>query len=155
MVPMGVATSVATTVRPRARLPALVSMPHASRRALTTCRPCMCAGAEFFETFTIGVYYTLPAIVADAYSTRKAAEAAWRLLRVPTNDLHRAPRACYCTITASVCKRCQRPPVATIGPWWPVPVLWVVIQPIWAMVVIIWEPYGSRLETYFQRTLRM
>ena len=115
----------------------------------------MCAGAEFFETFTIGVYYTLPAIVADAYSTRKAAEAAWRLLRVPTNDLHRAPRACYCTITASVCKRCQRPPVATIGPWWPVPVLWVVIQPIWAMVVIIWEPYGSRLETYFQRTLRM
>ena len=64
----------------------------------------MCAGAEFFETFTIGVYYTLPAIVADAYGTREAAEAAWRSLRVPLNDCHRAPRACYGIITASVCK---------------------------------------------------
>ena len=52
----------------------------------------MCAGAEFFRTFTIGGYYTLPAIVADAYGTREAAEAAWRSLRVPLNDCHRAPR---------------------------------------------------------------
>ena len=115
----------------------------------------MCAGAGIFETFTIGGYYTLPAIVADAYSTPEAAEAAWRSLRVPLNHCHRAPQACYCIITASVCKRCQRPPVATIGPWWPVTVLWVTIQPIWAMVVTIWEPYGNRLETYFQRILRM
>ena len=155
MVPMGVATSVVTTVRPRARLSAHVSMPHASRRALTTCHACMCAGAEFFETFTIGGYNTLPAIVADAYGMQEAAEAAWRSLRVPLNDCHRAPRACYCIITASVCKRCQRPPVATIGPCWPAPVLWVIRQPIWAMLLTIWEPYGSRLETYFQPTLRM
>ena len=33
----------------------------------------MCAGADFFETFMIGGYYTLPAIVADAYGTREAA----------------------------------------------------------------------------------
>ena len=64
----------------------------------------MCSGAEIFETFTIGVYYTLPAIVVDAYSTQEAAEAAWRSLRVPLNDLHRAPRACDCIITASVCE---------------------------------------------------
>ena len=64
----------------------------------------MCAGAEFFETFTIGGYYTLPATVTDAYGTWEAAEAAWRSLRVPLNDLHHAPQACYCIITASVCK---------------------------------------------------
>ena len=49
MAPVSVAGSVATAMRPRACSLAHESMPHATRRALATCDPHACAGAEFFH----------------------------------------------------------------------------------------------------------
>ena len=60
-------------------------------------------------------YCALPTIVVDAHTTREAAEAAWSKWRAPLHDLIVLCGRVNGLVTASICKRCQRPPVATSG----------------------------------------
>ena len=40
-------------------------------------------------------------------------------------------------VAAPACERCRWPPMAVSGSWWAAPVLWVVMQPLWATLVSI------------------
>ena len=76
MAPMGLAASMPTIVRPRARPLAHASMYHASTATLTTHHPCECAGAEFFGHLRLPDAAPLLAIAADATDMREAVVAA-------------------------------------------------------------------------------
>jgi hypothetical protein len=126
MVPMGVAASVATVVRPRARPLAHASMAHASTCALTTCHPCVFAGAAFFE---------FPRLMAMACcrpswpmpTTRGRQRRQLDRRGLATLLPHRAPRACLRPHDRAclqvLVKGHQWPPMAHCGQvqccgWW-------------------------------------
>ena len=115
LVPMCVAPSMVTAVRPRPRPTAHASMPRASATCAHGMHPCSCAGALSFESFTIGSYRTLPDIVDDAHNARGAAEAAWSTWRLSLRGLNVLGGRAGGMEAAPVCERSRWWPVAACG----------------------------------------
>ena len=86
-------------------------------------------------------HYTLPAFALNAYDAREAAEAAcstwvWSL-RGSSVLCGRADSVA----AAPACESSRWPPMTASGSWWAAPVLWVVMQPLWATLVSIGRSY--------------
>ena len=152
MVPMAMASSVTTTVRPRACPLDHASIHHASRRALTTHDPRMCAGAEFFDILrSVAILHWRPSWWMPTTRGRQRRQRGRRAkLRFVASAC--SVRGVDHLVTTPARKRCQRPAVTSIASWWPTAVLWLARQPIGTMMVSFGRPYCSPPETYFDPT---
>ena len=86
-------------------------------------------------------HYTLPAFALNAYDAREAAEAATSTWISSLRGLDVLCGRADSVVAAPACESSRWPPMTASGSRWAAPVLWLVMQPLWATLVSIGRSY--------------